>query len=496
MIEVNLFGGFTHLHKDHGIYSMTDNRVPKSWKWVRNKMDHDGVTIFTDDWMCDDKLVKSVKSKYKIGMIIEPPQVNSSVYNQFDRIIENFDLIITYNKDLVEKYPKKVKFYPFGGSWIFEEYLGIYQKSKDICIIYSDKTKTEGHRFRHEISKKFPFIDQYGSGANKPFEFKEEILAPYRYTIVIENSKIDNYFSEKLLDAIALGTIPIYWGTNNIGEYFDKRGIITFNDINELETILPTLNDSMYNSKLEYLKNNLKNVKKYWCQEDWIKENIFDTLDLNEDFEIIDYQSNDLRTMVDGQTQDFWLDKFHRNGSDDQLFDFDDLLDNKSLVFDMGTYDGEYYSKISDKYQCKIHSFEPVAKFTKNCPILPNLTLNTFALGLKEEEFELTLDDNSSSAFTNGTKIKCFKREFKEYVNNIDNPDIDLIKINIEGGEYELLNAIIKSGYQEKIKGYLIQFHYLSHNPIDERAKIIEKLKETHEPIFYYPFVWEYWRKK
>ena len=109
MIEVNLFGGFTHLHKDHGIYSMTDNRVPKSWKWVRNKMDHNGVTIFTDDWMCDDKLVKSVKSKYKIGMMIEPPQVNSSVYNQFDRIIENFDLIITYNKALVEKYPKYLK---------------------------------------------------------------------------------------------------------------------------------------------------------------------------------------------------------------------------------------------------------------------------------------------------------------------------------------------------------------------------------------------------
>ena len=48
MIEVNLFGGFTHLHKEDGRYSMTDNRIPKHWRWVRNKMDHPGITIFTE----------------------------------------------------------------------------------------------------------------------------------------------------------------------------------------------------------------------------------------------------------------------------------------------------------------------------------------------------------------------------------------------------------------------------------------------------------------
>ena len=82
MIEVNLFGGFTHLHKEHGIYSMTDNRVPKNWKWIRNKQHHNGITIFTDDYMCNESLVKSVQSKYKIGMIIEPPQINSTVYTK------------------------------------------------------------------------------------------------------------------------------------------------------------------------------------------------------------------------------------------------------------------------------------------------------------------------------------------------------------------------------------------------------------------------------
>ena len=70
------------------------------------------------------------------------------------------------------------------------------------------------------------------------------------------------------------------------------------------------------------------------------------------------------------------------------------------------------------------------------------------------------------------------------------------IKLNIEGAEYELLEEIIDSEFQDKIDGFLIQFHYLSHTPIKRREKIINKLKETHEPVFYYPFVWEYWKKK
>ena len=108
MIEVNLIGGFTHLHKENGLYSMTDNRTPLNWKWVRDKQSHNGITIFSDDKMCDVNLVKSIKSKYKIGLMIEPPGINNNVYNNLDQIIENFDFILTYNKDLIQKYPNKL----------------------------------------------------------------------------------------------------------------------------------------------------------------------------------------------------------------------------------------------------------------------------------------------------------------------------------------------------------------------------------------------------
>jgi hypothetical protein len=278
MITVNLFGGFAHLHKEDGLYSMTDNRVPKNWKWVRNRMIHDGITIFVDDWMCQSSLVTSVESKFKVGMIMEPPQINNNVYSRLDSIIDNFDLIITYNEDLVSKYPNKIKFYPFGGSWVHEEYIGIYEKSNLVNILLSSKQNTEGHKLRHEILNKFPNLDSFGSGVGKPFEYKEEVLAPYMFSIVVENSKLDDYFTEKILDCFALGTIPVYWGTNNMDRYFDTAGIIYFNTIEELNHILPTLTPELYESKSQSIRQNHSLFKTYYCQEDWIYENIFKNL--------------------------------------------------------------------------------------------------------------------------------------------------------------------------------------------------------------------------
>lgn len=280
MVTVNLFAGFTHLHKEDGHYSMTDNRVPKDIKWVRNQMVFDGITLFIDDWMLNTNLVKSVISKYKIGMLMEPPQINSNTYNNLESVIDNFDFVITYNKNLVEKYPNKVKFYPWGGSWIHEEYIGIYEKSNLVNILLSDKQLAEGHRLRHLITQQVSNIDAYGFGVGRPFNYKEEVLAPYMFSIVIENSKIDDYFTEKILDCFALGTIPIYWGTNNIGNYFDNNGIICFDTINELKEILNTLTPELYESKIDSIKNNFNLVKTYYCQEDWIYENIFKNLEI------------------------------------------------------------------------------------------------------------------------------------------------------------------------------------------------------------------------
>jgi hypothetical protein len=71
-------------------------------------------------------------------------------------------------------------------------------------------------------------------------------------------------FTEKLLDCFKTLTVPIYYGCTNIEKYFNPKGIIQFNTIEELDDILKNLTPSMYDEMLPYLHENFEAAKPYW----------------------------------------------------------------------------------------------------------------------------------------------------------------------------------------------------------------------------------------
>jgi hypothetical protein len=73
---------------------------------------------------------------------------------------------------------------------------------------------------------------------------------------------------------------------------------------------------------------------------------------------------------------------------------------------------------------------------------------------------------------------------------------IDLIKINIEGAEYDLLDQLLESELHEIITNIQIQFHDFIPFAETRRDAIREKLARTHELCWDYPFVWESWELK
>ena len=101
---------------------------------------------------------------------------------------------------------------------------------------------------------------------------KEIALLPYCYSVVIENDSTPNYFSEKLLDCFASKTIPIYLGTKSIHNYFDKKGIISFNDFDQ-----KIITFDNYQSLKEHIDNNFNEVKKYRLPEDTMFKNYLKT---------------------------------------------------------------------------------------------------------------------------------------------------------------------------------------------------------------------------
>jgi hypothetical protein len=68
-------------------------------------------------------------------------------------------------------------------------------------------------------------MHRFGHGV-RPLADKWDGLAPYRYSIAIENSQVPHYWTEKIADCFLAGTIPIYWGCPNITDYFPSDAMI------------------------------------------------------------------------------------------------------------------------------------------------------------------------------------------------------------------------------------------------------------------------------
>ena len=146
-------------------------------------------------------------------------------------------------------------------------------------MIYSNKKQFEGHILRHEIAEKYSDkIDLFGNGSPKPIVLKEEALSNYMYTIVIENISAENYFTEKIIDPMLLGTVPIYWGCPNIEHFFIKQGILTFGDINGFDKLLNKLDENLYKSLKPNIDVNYHAALEYEITEDWFYKNILKRL--------------------------------------------------------------------------------------------------------------------------------------------------------------------------------------------------------------------------
>jgi len=248
--------------------SSTLGKAPREFEYVKGKTNFDGITIFTDHMF---GLASKVQSKYKIAWQVESP-VHSQ--KQFYPMIRNyhhlFDMIFTYDENLIAKDPHLFKRCNFGGTTVLEPDLRLNEKDKKVAVVHSGKRDTANHLLR-ELVAKSGRVDAFGRMTGKSFDNIVDVYAPYNFAVIIENMDCDNYFSEKLTDCIACGCIPIYRGCTNIGQYFDERGMIKVHTMDDLHEILPTLTDELYDSMIKPHSANLNTVlNKYYTNEDWL----------------------------------------------------------------------------------------------------------------------------------------------------------------------------------------------------------------------------------
>ncbi len=189
-----------------------------------------------------------------------------------------------------------------------------------------------------------------------------------------------------------------------------------------------------------------------------------------------------------------------RDDGGDQRLRFDYKLERNSLVMDLGGYQGQWASDLYSRYRCRILIFEPVRSFSSKISDRfrenENIQVFTYGLGATSRTEAIFLHGAGSSTFrkrshTENIQIIDVGEWLKQ--NSIDS--VQLMKINIEGGEFELLERLIETQLIGCIENIQVQFHNVALNSSSRMKSIQQGMSRTHHPIYQYRFVWESWKR-
>src|SRR3989344_3852942 len=315
---------------NNSIFNTNDaNNLNDSWKFLKKKLADLGYDIKTADqnglsncaWVLfidGDSLGEKAEMKRKLyqecldyglkdkaalflweGKSVKP-------YNYSKQLHDKFSTIFTWNDDLVDN-KKFFKFHlpcPAGkkpASLInfnekkFMVNISANKLSRFPNELYSTRRKSIKF-FENKLGGQF---DLFGPRWNKPINRKEKffpILMPkfknyrgiskdkidtfsrYKFALCYENAYgLNGYVTEKIFDCFNAGTVPIYWGAENITEYVDKNAFIDrrkFKSDKELFDFLNNIGENEYNKYLTA-------IEKYLAGDNcklFLSENFADTI--------------------------------------------------------------------------------------------------------------------------------------------------------------------------------------------------------------------------
>ena len=109
---------------------------------------------------------------------------------------------------------------------------------KDVCVIISNPGGLIRNNFLNELEKNFSvtYAGSYKNniGGNIPYQYNSkefnEFVEKYKFIISMENSENDTYITEKIIHGLIANTVPIYWGSKRVHDYFNKDRFLYLDD--------------------------------------------------------------------------------------------------------------------------------------------------------------------------------------------------------------------------------------------------------------------------
>lgn len=274
MFELNLYDNCIG-----GSDSVTACITPKHIKYLRGSSRTAKYSIYTNQ---DAYGPITTPPETSFALLYESPEIMPHLFIYAKQLTSKFKYIFTHSRQLCQSDPERIKWVPSSGPWIGGDANGpgggkieIAPKTKLASMLLSDKNWTRGHKVRHQVAeqlKEHPNVDIF---KNAGIRHTYDAIAPYCFTFVVENGFSPGYFTEKLLDCIAVGTVPVYLGDPAVGEVFDPRGIINLRDVMD-GTV--KLTKDLFDSMDEYRRDNFITLgQDFQCPEDYMwKEYLWD----------------------------------------------------------------------------------------------------------------------------------------------------------------------------------------------------------------------------
>ena len=216
---------------------------------------------------------------YRYSPIYERFSKNHSVYAlvgsdipkhcQSDRSVSIPYFIVYYEAMLYKRSPAELK---QPTKVLSEDYI-----NRRFCIYVG----TNVHKLHsvdiYRALRKYKHVDWYGElpifaqGRLKGRHYHaQRHYRNYKFVMCIENTSAENYISEKIFRALEESTIPIYWGTSRIKDYFNEKRFVYVQDYknyNELRQRIKELDQDHKQymdmvSQPVFTEKNLENVHK------------------------------------------------------------------------------------------------------------------------------------------------------------------------------------------------------------------------------------------
>lgn len=172
--------------------------------------------------------------KERIIKVLQEPTIRNPLSHRFTYSHHRiFSKIFTHTVDTADA--RQVKSSGFHGSFVNlneRRKPGLEGKTELVSIVASTLDMLPGHKERVAFIEKLlthrPDLIKhtFGKGRGVELERKSTGLLPYMYSIAIENTSAPSYITEKFIDCILTGTVPLYFGAPDIGTYFPEHSFI------------------------------------------------------------------------------------------------------------------------------------------------------------------------------------------------------------------------------------------------------------------------------